>query len=58
MYLILRALLDVHDGDDRCGCLRRCILELASPDDTLFTAVAAAAETLARHQLGHEQRCP
>lgn len=51
----LRALLDSHDGDDRCRCLRRCVMHLVERPgdaDVVDEVIETMTHCLASHPAG------
>lgn len=55
----LQEILDEHDGDDRCQCLRVAIWTLAVPDegsDSLDQVIRLLSKCLAEHPAGLTMR--
>lgn len=53
----LTEILDEHDGDDRCGCLRNAALCLATEGPSALDGVIQTLSAcLANHSAGHALR--
>ena len=49
---ILSALLDDHDGDDRCHCLRELLIDAVAGEVDAPEAVRRVASCMAEHPAG------
>ena len=49
-------MLNMHDGDDRCGCLRSCLWHLLESTWTVATVISVLRRCLDEHPAGTTAR--
>ena len=52
----VRWMLNMHDGDDRCGCLRSCLWHLLESTWTVATVISVLRRCLDEHPAGTTAR--